>query len=130
MNFMTHSQRLAEINKLILSQQRGLQGNIDIAKLDGAIKRVDNAIAYQNLDDVFEIAAKIVASIIVSHACPDANKRTGLCAGLIFLSLSGYEIPAEHPMLADATRDLAIGTISEKDYADILYVLYHINVIL
>jgi death-on-curing protein len=46
--------------------------------LQGALARVDNAIVYEGLDDVFEIAAKYAASIANAHALSDANKRTGL----------------------------------------------------
>nr|WP_232430959.1 type II toxin-antitoxin system death-on-curing family toxin [Pseudomonas massiliensis] len=83
--------------------------------------RIDNAIAYEGLDDVFEIAAKYTASIAQGHALPDANKRTGLAVGLEYLSLNDYEITLDNDLLADAVRDLVIGDIDQYDFADILY---------
>lgn len=75
-------ERVIEINTLILSTEPGMKGTIDIAQLQGALSRIDNTIIYNNLDDVFEIAAKYTASIAMAHSLPDANKRTGLAVGL------------------------------------------------
>jgi death-on-curing protein len=75
-------ERVIEINAFILSTEKGMKGAADIAKLQGALARVDHAIVYQDLDDVFEIAAKYAASIAVAHALPDANKPTGLAVSI------------------------------------------------
>ena len=99
-------ERVVEINALILSTEPGMKGAVDIPKLQGALSRIDNAIVYQGLDDVFEIAAKYTACIAVSHACPDANKRTGLAVALEYLSLNDYEITEDNELLANAVRDL------------------------
>ncbi len=117
-------ERVVEINALILSTEPGMKGSVDIPKLQGALSRIDNAIVYQGLDDVFEIAAKYTASIAVSHACPDANKRTGLAVALEYLSLNDYEITSENELLANAVRDLVTQEINEADFADVLYAQY------
>lgn len=51
-------ERVVEINLYILKTEPGHKGAMDLAKLQGALGRIDNAIAYQGLNDVFEIAAK------------------------------------------------------------------------
>ena len=117
-------ERVIEINALILKTEPGMKGSVDIPKLQGALGRIDNAIVYESLDDVFEIAAKYTASIAVSHAMPDANKRTGLAVALEYLSLNDFELTQENELLADAVRDLVIGVINEIDFADILYAQY------
>ncbi|GIU36280.1 MULTISPECIES: type II toxin-antitoxin system death-on-curing family toxin [Shewanella] len=117
-------ERVVEINALILSTEPGMKGAVDIPKLQGALSRIDNAIVYQGLDDVFEIAAKYTACIAVSHACPDANKRTGLAVALEYLSLNDYEITEDNELLANAVRDLVLQEITETDFADILYAQY------
>ncbi|MCU8086285.1 type II toxin-antitoxin system death-on-curing family toxin [Shewanella sp. SM21] len=117
-------ERVVEINELILSTEPGMKGVVDIPKLQGALSRIDNAIVYQGLDDVFEIAAKYTACIAVSHACPDANKRTGLAVALEYLSLNDYEITEDNELLANAVRDLVLQEITETDFADILYAQY------
>ena len=117
-------ERVIEINMLILSSQKGMQGSADIAKLQGALARIDNAIVYQGLDDVFEIAAKYASSIAVAHALSDANKRTALAVALEYLSLNDYELILDNDLLADAMRDLVIGELTEQDFADILFAYY------
>ncbi|EJL6303912.1 type II toxin-antitoxin system death-on-curing family toxin [Vibrio cholerae] len=117
-------ERVIEINAFILKTELGMKGAVDIPKLQGALGRIDNAIVYEGLDDVFEIAAKYTACIAVSHALPDANKRTGLAVALEYLSLNDFELTQENDLLADAVRDLVIGIINETDFADILYAQY------
>ncbi|AKB05695.1 TPA: type II toxin-antitoxin system death-on-curing family toxin [Vibrio cholerae] len=117
-------ERVIEINAFILKTEPGMKGAVDIPKLQGALGRIDNAIVYEGLDDVFEIAAKYTACIAVSHALPDANKRTGLAVALEYLSLNDFELTQENYLLADAVRDLVIGIINETDFADILYAQY------
>ncbi len=117
-------ERVIEINAFILKTEPGMKGAVDIPKLQGALGRIDNAIVYEGLDDVFEIAAKYTACIAVSHALPDANKRTGLAVALEYLSLNDFELTQENDLLADAVRDLVIGIINEIDFADILYAQY------
>ena len=56
-------ERVIEINAFILESEPGMKGAVDIPKLQGALGRIDNAIIYDGLDDVFEIAAKYTASI-------------------------------------------------------------------
>ncbi|MCL9775503.1 type II toxin-antitoxin system death-on-curing family toxin [Vibrio methylphosphonaticus] len=117
-------ERVIEINTFILATEPGLQGEVDIAKLQGALGRIDNAIVYDGLEDVFDIAAKYAASIATAHALSDANKRTGLMVALEYLSLNEFEIVIDNALLADAVRDLLLGILTEADFADILYAQY------
>lgn len=117
-------ERVIEINTFILESEPGMKGTIDIPKLQGALGRIDNAIIYDGLDDIFEIAAKYTASIAIAHALSDANKRTGLIVGLEYLSLNDYELTSDNELMADAVRDLVIGKIDENDFADVLYAQY------
>lgn len=117
-------ERVVEINSFILDTEPGMKGRIDMPKLQGALGRIDNAIVYEGLDDIFEIAAKYTASIAISHSLPDANKRTGLVVALEYLSLNDYELISDNELLANAVRDLVVGEITENDFADILYAQY------
>lgn len=120
-------ERVIEINTFILATEKGMKGAADVGKLQGALARVDNAIVYEGLDDVFEIAAKYASSIANAHALSDANKRTGLAVALEYLSLNDYELLQDNELLADAVRDLVIGEVTENDFADILYAYYVAN---
>lgn len=113
--------RVVEINAFILSTEPGNKGAPDKGKLEGALARIDNAISYEGLDDVFEIAAKYALAIAQAHALSDANKRTGLMVALEYLSLNDYEVNVERELMADAMVDLVLGALSEKQFADLLY---------
>ncbi len=115
---------MIEINAYILSTEKGMKRQADIGKLQGALARIDNAIAYEGLDDIFDIAAKYASSIAKAHALSDANKRTGLAVALEYLSLNDYELIIDNELLADAMCDLVIDAICETDFADILYAQY------
>ncbi|STZ63253.1 death-on-curing family protein [Moraxella lacunata] len=117
-------ERVIEINAYILSTEKGMKGQADIGKLQGVLSRIDNAILYEGLNDVLEIASKYANSIAMAHALSDANKRTGLAVDLEYLSLNDYEITIDHILMADAMRDLVIGELSESEFADILYYQY------
>ena len=107
-------ERVIEINAFILATEKGMKGASDVGKLQGALARVDNAIVYEGLDDVFEIAAKYASSIANAHALSDANKRTGLAVALEYLSLNDYELLQDNELLADAVRDLVIGEVTDN----------------
>lgn len=117
-------ERVVEINDQILRTEAGFKAAPDPAKLQGALSRIDNAIWYEGLDDVFDIAAKYAASISASHAFSDANKRTALAVAIEFLSLNDFDLFEDNELLADAVRDLVIGDLSAPDFADILYAQY------
>jgi death-on-curing protein len=117
-------ERVIEINAYILKSEPGMKGSVDLAKLQGALGRIDNAIAYSGLDDVFEIAAKYAISIAVSHSLPDANKRTGLAIALEYLSLNDFELTDDNDLFADAMRDAVLGELTEGDLADLFYSQY------
>ena len=55
-------ERVVDINEQILKTEAGFKGVPDLGKLQGALSRIDNAIWYEGLDDVFEIAAKYASS--------------------------------------------------------------------
>ena len=117
-------ERVVDINEQILKTEVGFKGVPDLGKLQGALSRIDNAIWYEGLEDVFEIAAKYASSIAVAHALSDANKRTALAVALEFLSLNDFDLSDDNDLLADAVRDLVLEELTETDFADILYAQY------
>lgn len=48
-------ERVIEINTQILTTEPGMKGAVNIPTLQGALARIDNAIVYGGLDDVFEM---------------------------------------------------------------------------
>lgn len=119
--------RVIEINQKILNCEPGYNAGFNQGLLSGALARVDNAIVYQGLDDVFLIASKYAAVISAAHAFSDANKRTALALCLEYLSLNDYEISVENEDLSFAMVDLVVGHLSEESFADILYSMWFVT---
>lgn len=119
--------RVIEINAFILSLGPGNKGAPNKGKLEGALSRIDNAIVYEDLSDIFEIAAKYAKVIAEAHALSDANKRTGLMVAFEYLSLNDYEIQKDYEPFADAMVDLVLGTLPEQEFADLLYATFIIS---
>ena len=114
-------ERVIQINTFILTTEPGMKGAIDIGKLQGALSRIDSAIVYEGLDDVFEIASKYAFCIGHAHSLPDANKRTALAVALEYLSLNDFEIKEDNDLFAEAMVDCVLNVIDEQDFADLLY---------
>jgi death-on-curing protein len=108
------------IHDEILRAEPGLHGDLGADRLEGALARVDNRIAYADLDDVFGIAAMYAVAIARGHTFNDANKRTALVVALMYLSAQGVDIPRTD-QLEDIMVGVAQGIIGESDLADVLY---------
>lgn len=67
---------------------------------------------YQQTDDMFVLAAALIESLIQNHPFANANKRTAMMAGAIFLLLNGYELTAP----SDEVVVIAVG-IACKEYS-------------
>ncbi|QOR74386.1 death on curing protein [Cruoricaptor ignavus] len=79
------------IHDNIIAETGGAVG-IDRNKLAGALSRIEQNIYYENVTDVFEIAAWYAVAISKSHAFVDGNKRTAVSTMLTFLALQGVEL--------------------------------------
>lgn len=119
-------EQVIEVNNTILDNGRGLRGGVNHAALEGALARIDNAILYNGLDDVFSISAKYAKAIAQAHAFTDANKRTGLAVCLDYLEFNDIDLNdwRQHDALAYAMVHLVTGVISEDDFASSLYTLH------
>lgn len=47
---------------------------------------------YEQTEDMFKLASVLIESLIKNHCFANANKRTAMQAGAIFLMLNGYEL--------------------------------------
>lgn len=110
------------IHDAILASEPGLHGGHGDGPLEGAIGRVDHAMHYAGLDDIFEIAALYAVAISRGHCFNDANKRTALVTALTYLATQGVDIDRT-PALEDLMVDVAEGKTNAADLADILYAL-------
>jgi prophage maintenance system killer protein len=81
-------ERVIEINTQILTTEPGMKGPVNLPLLQGALARIDNAIAYNGLDDVFEIAASTLPVSRKATHCLMLTSAPGLqSAWSTFLSM-------------------------------------------
>lgn len=92
---MIDDELVALIHQTVLADEAGLKGRADMARLDGALSRIANWRQYENLEDIYEIAALYAQAIAKAHAFPDGNKRTALLTMLTYLDLQGISIAAD-----------------------------------
>lgn len=118
--------RVIEIHELILSTESGRHGDYGIGPLEGALARISNMVAYEGMEDVFDIAAMYATALGRGHVFVDANKRTGLVTALAFLSIQGIDIPRDE-QLEDMMVDVADGTMDYKDFSAMLYLIHALD---
>ena len=63
-------------------------------------------------------AARLCYGLVKNHAMIDGNKRIGVHAMLVFLTLNGYEVEYKQKELSDLILDVAA---NRKQYEDILH---------
>lgn len=76
-----------------------------IEKLESVLSRIDQQMYYNNVEDLFEIAAWYGIALAKGHAFVDGNKRTGLTVMLTFLEIQGVTIK-DHMGLDDLMVDI------------------------
>jgi death on curing protein len=95
----------------------GLAGIRDMERLDGALDRPRNLLAYEPGASVFRLAAALCVGIAKNHPFNDGNKRTALLVTRAFLYLNAQEL---EPSQADEVTTLvavADGSLTEEDLA-------------
>lgn len=118
------AQHVNEIHDFILHTENGLAGSHGAGPLEGALARIHMKIEYEGLDDVYEIGAMYAVALARGHVFNDANKRTALVTCLSYLAMQGIDIP-RNAELEDVMVEVAEGKLDEKQFADVLYSMYH-----
>lgn len=116
---MIDSGLVALIHQTVLADEAGLKGYADMARLEGALSRIANWQQYEDLQNIYEIAALYAQAIAKAHAFPDGNKRTALLTMLTYLDLQGISIVPDQG-LDDLMVDLAAGKIDFRQLAGML----------
>jgi len=97
----------------------GSAGIRDQKAIESAIGAAQATFAGKYLNDIFEMAATYLNSIIKNHPFVDGNKRTGLAAALTFLFINGIEIDEKYEEeFADQVLLLTENKISKEDMVD------------
>lgn len=124
---MINAHLVIEIHDFILAHEPGLVGYQDAGRVEATLARVDNRILYEQMNDIFQIAAAYAVSIARGHVFADANKRTALVTALTYLDMQGVNLKRTQK-LEDIMVDVAEGTLDLDDLADIFYTLSDVNI--
>lgn len=100
-----------------LAEHGGLSGIRDEDRLDAAIARPQNLLAYGE-PDIFDLAAAYGFGMCKGHAFFDGNKRTSFVATELFLALNNCELHADDAECVMTWLALADGAMNESALAD------------
>ncbi|EII0317277.1 type II toxin-antitoxin system death-on-curing family toxin [Salmonella enterica] len=94
----------------------------DPGRVEAIINRVENARHYDDVTDVYELAALYLITISRAHIFLDGNKRTAFQSMALFLMVNGVDLQASH-QLEEITVDAAQGKLSAPTVALLLRAL-------
>lgn len=95
-------------------------------KLESVLNRIDQQIYYNNIVDLFEIAAWYGIVLAKGHAFVDGNKRTGLAVMLTYLEIQGVTIQEQtglDDLMVDIVESQEEHELLAKIVAEFLYEL-------
>ncbi|MCA0433966.1 MAG: type II toxin-antitoxin system death-on-curing family toxin [Proteobacteria bacterium] len=117
MNWLTFDMVLAFHQEALVSFG-GEEGVRDEGLLRSALARPAHIAAYEEGADIFRLAAAYCHGIVMNHPFIDGNKRTGILAAVVFLSLNGTEVTFEEPDIAAFVLGLAASDFTEAQLAE------------
>jgi len=116
---MINSTFVIAVHDEILRQTGVGREGCHIEKLESVLGRIDQQIYYNDVNDLFEIAAWYGIALAKGHAFVDGNKRTGLAVMLTFLEIQGVSIH-ESTGLDDLMVDIVESQDQHEDLAKIV----------
>ncbi len=100
----------------------GSDGTRDQGLLESALARPQHRAAYEEGVSVFALAADYCLGIVKNHPFLDGNKRSGILAAAVFLSLNGYDFRPVETAVVQMIVGLAAGEVEaetlERWFAD------------
>ncbi len=92
----------------LIEETGGSHGVRDMGLLLSALGRPQATFEGKDLHPtMYQKAAALSDSMINNHPFVDGNKRTGIGAAVLFLSLNGYVVTASNQELLDLTMQIA-----------------------
>ncbi len=91
----------------------GSDGIRDPGLLESALARPRNRAAYEDNASPFALAAEYILGIVRNHPFVDGNKRSGILAGAVFLSINGYDFEPEETAIVKMIVGLAASEVDE-----------------
>ena len=106
---------ILEIHRDQISRYGGQGGIRDVGLLKSATAMPAAGIRDRYLhQDLYEMAAAYLFHIVRDHPFIDGNKRAGIVAALVFLSMNGYELIVSEKSLEDLVQGVAQGKINKE----------------
>lgn len=70
---------------------------------------------YEKTEDMFRLSSVLIDSLIKNHPFANANKRTAMMSGYIFLLMNGYEFTAPDSEIVEMALGIATGEYNDID---------------
>lgn len=104
---------LIYLNKTLIEAQTPDEpvGVLNENNLNSSQSRPSITKYYEQTSDMFRLSAVLIESLIQNHPFANANKRTAMMAGYIFLLLNGYELTAPSGEVVEIA-----GGMAKKEY--------------
>ena len=119
---MTKEQILL-LHTQLIEATGGSDGIRDANLLESALESPFQSYREELYPSIQAKAARLCYGLVKNHAMIDGNKRIGVHAMLVFLTLNGYEVEYTQKELSDLILDVAA---NRKQYEDILqWLLMH-----
>ncbi|NKI74905.1 type II toxin-antitoxin system death-on-curing family toxin [Dickeya sp. CFBP 2040] len=93
----------------ILQMLPGVAGMADPGRAEALIYRVQNRLYYEDVTDLFELAATYWVTVARGHIFNDGNKRTAFFVTMVFLHRNGVLIADNDNSLEELTVKAATG---------------------
>ena len=110
----------------ILKQTLVGRGGVHLDRLESVLGRISQQIYYNQIDNIFEIAAWYGIVLAKGHAFVDGNKRTGLAVMLTYLEIQGVTIQEQtglDDLMVDIVESQEEHELLAKIVAEFLYEL-------
>ncbi len=102
----------------LIKMTGGSDGIRDIGLLESALETPFQSYGGEELYPSIQAkASRLCYGLVKNHAMVDGNKRIGVHAMLVFLSVNGYELEYSQKELSDLILDVAA---DKKQYEDVL----------
>ncbi len=112
--YVTLADVLAYHDRLLQAEAQPPAPMISVAGLEGALQRPRaEAFGQEFYPTLAEKAAVLLQGIVIAHPFRDGNKRTGLGAMLLFLSLNGVRKQPDFDCLYDLVIAVTTGELRE-----------------
>lgn len=101
---------VAAVHDEIIRQTGVGRAGVHLERLESVLGRIDQQIYYNQIENIYEIAAWYGIALAKGHAFVDGNKRTGLATMLTFLEIQGVDIQYDAGL-----DDLMVDIVESQD---------------